>query len=396
MKKKLITLFIFILLLVTGCGSASINSSPEAVAQEMAKRLSNGNYKNIRELLAVDENAFITEEAFQEYLSENNLVIEGNTKYEVDNSSEITDDSTSSVVRIKIDNNKILKVNTIKKDDKWYVDLGSDKIDNNLIIKVPTGSTVKLNGIKLDYKKYGETDNFERYWSIGGSRYDYSQSMDIYTIPSLLKGKYDLQVEGSSFETIIEEIYSNKVYYQNYMESDDKIIFNSDRDSYVVFTKANSNITSELKKFIENYYNDVMKQAEAGNEFSTISKYYANNDTLIQTYKKSYENLSNNMIDTSYYTWTTYHSDLKGTFTYSGENDGVYYINENQYIVVSNYTMSYTATTKYKSSFYKDAEDKIEEKKMDKTVVVSVTKDSKGQFVIDGGIKIIPSFKSYE
>ena len=50
MKKKIILLSLCMLMFLTGCGG-SYNSSPDAVAEEMAKRLSEGDYKKISELI---------------------------------------------------------------------------------------------------------------------------------------------------------------------------------------------------------------------------------------------------------------------------------------------------------------------------------------------------------
>ena len=72
MKKKIILLSLCMLMFLTGCGG-SYNSSPDAVAEEMAKRLSEGDYKKISELIYFEENGFIDESSFRNYLSENDL-----------------------------------------------------------------------------------------------------------------------------------------------------------------------------------------------------------------------------------------------------------------------------------------------------------------------------------
>jgi len=392
MKKKLIVVILFVLVMLTGCGKEDINSSPSAVAKEMAKRLSEGNYENITELLSVDKSTFIDAQSFKQYLNENNLLIEGNEKYEViDDGTKVSDKDTTSIVKVRLDENNVLKINTVKKDNKWYVDLGSEEFDKDLIIQVPTGATVKLNGVKLDYKKYAITDEYDRSWVIGGKTYEYVQSMDIYTISSLLKGKYDLQVEHDSIVPFNEQIYSNKPYYNNYMASDDKVVFNSGSDLYAMFARVDSSTESNIKSFVNNYYNDIMKQAEAKMDFSTVTKYFSDT-SKVDEYKKAYEEFAEDMVDTYYSTWTTYHSNLKATFSYQDAAHGVYYIGEGKYLVLAKYTMSYTDTKKYKSAYYKNKEDEVNSKEMTKTVIVSISKNSNGSYVIDDGMKVVPSF----
>ena len=110
MKRVKGYVFLILLILLTGC-SGNYNSSPDNVAVEMAKRMSNGDYKNIDELIYVDGNAFIDSVSFKNYLSENDLLIEGNKRYEVIENDE--DYSDNSSIKVSIDDNRILQINTI-------------------------------------------------------------------------------------------------------------------------------------------------------------------------------------------------------------------------------------------------------------------------------------------
>lgn len=387
MKKIMMYVCIFSLILLTGCGG-NFNSSPEMVAEEMAKRMSSGDYKNIDELIYFDDNGFVDEVSFKNYLNEKDLVIEGNNKYEVvGNDSSLDDRST---VKISIDNNRILQVNTMKKNDKWYVDLGSYEYDSDLVIKVPTGSKVYLNNVKLDYDIYAKTESRETYWKVGSNKYDYTYSVDTYTISSLLSGIYNLKVENKNISTIEEKIYSDKSDYNYYMDND-KGIFNSGNESYVVNTRVSSTIENDIKTFMNDFYNNMITNIEGKKEFSSMNKYFDTTETTsLEQYESLYNKILKGMVNNSYSTWTEYNSDLKITLNYEDATSGIYYVSDDKYFVVAKRTLDYISTRKYDKGWYDGKEDVVDEESKSAFVVFDVEKTKDG-YIVNGGINLIPS-----
>ena len=242
MKKvsKVLCLFCFIFLLV---GCSNFNKSPEAVSEEMVKRMSAGDYENISELLYLEENAFVDSFSFENYLNDNYINIEGNKNYEITDVEEV---GNYTYVYVRLDNNNGLKIKTINKDGKWYIDLG-DEFDENLIIKVPVGSTVKLNNTTLDREKYSKVqqDSLRH-------NYDYSASfdVDVYTIPYILSGDYILTVEKENAKTFTAEIESD-VYYIYDVDN-----FANRNGEYLIKMQP----TEELKTSVQTYINDLYTQ----------------------------------------------------------------------------------------------------------------------------------------
>lgn len=397
MNKKyfLIILTLFFSFLLTGCGTTNIYSSPEAVAKEMAKRMSKGDYTKINELLLNGDKSFVDSSSFENYLNENSLNIVGNKKYEVVK-EENTDNATFKYVKIRIDNDKILRVYTVKDNNKWYVDIGDSYFDKNLIIKVPTGAVVKLNGVQLDKAKYATTELTDRSWSNGNKSYDYQQSEEVYTVPSILKGKYTLEVTHNNIKPIKEEIYSNKRYYNNYMRNNSKA-FNTSNDFYNVFALAAEKDATNVKKFVEEYFSSMYKASSDGKDFKEVSNYFdSKNTTLLTTYESSYNKLKDQFVDKTYSTWTTTISDIKLDFSYDSDYYGVNYVNDDRYIVLCKYTANYKATQKYGKLYYGDKADTISNEKITKAVILDITRNKDESFVINDGVRVIPSFKTYE
>lgn len=395
-NKILIVLMLSFFFFLTGCGTTDIYSSPESIAKEMAKRMSKGEYSKVSELLLNGDKAFIDSSSFENYLNENSLNIVGNKKYEVVKEDNTTENTTSKYVKIRIDDNKILKVYTVKDNNKWYVNIGDSYFDKDLIIKVPTGATVKLNGVQLNSKKYATTELTDRSWANGNKGYDYQQSEDVYTIPTILKGKYTLEVTHNDINTINEEIYSNKRYYNNYMRNNSNT-FNTNDDFYNVFVKATDKDTTEIKKFVEEYFANMYKAGSEGKDFKEVSNYFnSKNTTLFTTYESSYNKLKNQFVDNSYSTWTTIISDVKLDFSYDDKYYGVNYVNDGRYIILCKYTANYKATKKYIAKYYGNKEDTTSNEKITKQIILDITKNKDGSFVISDGVRVIPSFKTYE
>ena len=378
-------LFLILLMLLTGCGG-NYNSSPDNVAEEMAKRMSNGDYKNIGELIYADDNVFVDEISFKNYLSENDLLIEGNKKYEVID-DEVSDNNS---VKISIDDNRILQVNTIEKDNKWYVNLGEYEFDRNLVIKVPAGSKVYLNDTKLDYKKYAKTEQRDSYWQIGSQKYDYVYAVDTYIVPSLLSGVYNLKVENKNILTVDEKIYSKKSDYNYYVE-DNKGIFNSGSEEYIVNASVSNSVADDINKFMDNYYSTLITGIEGKKDFSSMSKFFdATELTSLGKYEVAYKKLLEDSVYDFYSTFTVYNSNLKVRLDYEDSTSGIYYVSDGKYFVVAKMILEYDSIKKYDKGWFEGKEDQVSEKTKNTYVVFDIEKQKSG-YVINGGINLMPS-----
>lgn len=387
MKRVKGYVFLILLILLTGC-SGNYNSSPDNVAVEMAKRMSNGDYKNIDELIYVDGNAFIDSVSFKNYLSENDLLIEGNKRYEVIENDE--DYSDNSSIKVSIDDNRILQINTIEKDDKWYVNLGEYEFDRDLVIKVPAGSKVYLNDTKLDYKKYAKTEQRDSYWKIGSKKYDYTYSVDTYIISSLLSGVYELKVENKNISTIEEKIYSTKSDYNYYVEND-KGIFNSGAEEYIVNARVSSSIENDIKTFMNNYYSTLISSVEGEKDFSSISEFFdATKETSLEKYKGMYNTLLEDLVDDFYTTFTVYNTNLEVKLDYEDSTSGIYYVSDNKYFVVAKTILEYDTIKKYDKGWFEGEEDDVKPRTKNTYVVFDIEKQNNG-YIINGGINLMPS-----
>lgn len=367
MKKisKLLCLFSFVFLLV---GCSNFNKSPESVSEEMVKRMSSGDYKNIEELLYLENNAFIDEISFENYLNKNSINIEGNKNYEVTKTQE---NGIYTFVYVRLDNNKGLQIKTINKEDKWYIDLGSE-FDENLIIKVPVGSTVKLNNTKLDYKKYAkvEQDSLRH-------NYDYSMDIDVdvYTIPYLLSGKYMLTVENSNIKTISTEINSNSYYFYD----SDEDYFADRNNEYLLKAEPSDELKTNIDNYLNNFYTNMFTSINNTSDFNLI-------DSLVEE-KKEYNELLDDKEDIGSYS-DTIHSNFRLN---NIEITDSYYYGDNNIIVKYNMEYIYHYKFTYTNFMASMGDTFNEDKDVTKTIsgVLQLQKDN-DSYTIKSGYNIIP------
>lgn len=279
-------LIIISLVLITGCNN---NGSPESVAKEMAKRLSNGNYKNIEELLLTEKDVFLDEKVFKEYLDNNNIKMLGNKKIEVLKDNTNNENSNNKLVKIKIDNDYVLNINTTKVNGKWYIDIGNNFI-NNFKITVPANATVKLNGKELS-KKYKEKSNEQQELQCLGlceyaSNLNINVNTDVYVIPQILNGTYKLTVDGQ------------KGHYETERRPSEFPL--------KIYLEPTSKYQSSIKKYIENSIQDIFTSIE-NDKKDNIKKYY--HEKILDSVMKDYNKIS--AVDNNYTTFVIYYKDIK-------------------------------------------------------------------------------------
>lgn len=364
-KIKVLCLFVFIFLLV---GCSNFNDSPESVSEEMVKRMSSGNYENIEELLDLEENAFIDEISFENYLNKNGINIKGNKNYEITKTQE---NGNYTFVYVKLDNNKGLQIRTVNKDDKWYIDLGNE-YDEDLVIKVPVGSTVKLNNTKLDSKKYVkvEQDSLRH-------NYEYSPifEVDVYTIPYLLSGEYMLTVENENIETISVEIESDM--YNSYDEED---YFADRNNEYLLKIKPNDELQNKVNTYINSFYTDMLTSINNNSDFNVID--------VLENEKKDYNKILENKEDIGSYS-DKIHSDFRLNGIEVTES---YYYGDNSIIVKYNLEYTYHYKFTYTNFMASMGDTFNEDKDVTKTIsgVLQLQKTD-NSFFIKTGYNLIPN-----
>jgi len=362
---KLLCLFMFVFLLV---GCSDFNKSPQSVSEEMVKRMASGDYKNIEELLYLEENTFIDEISFENYLNQNSINIKGNKDYKITKTQE---NGNYTFVYVRLDNNNGLQIRTIKKGGKWYIDLGNE-YDNNLVIKVPIGSTVKLNNKKLDYNKYAKIEQDSLRYN-----YDYSPEFDIdvYTIPYILSGKYMLTVENENVKTISTEIESDSYYFYNRDEN----YFVDRNDEYLLKMEPSDELKANIEIYLNSFYTEMLTSLNNNNNFNIIE--------TLEDENKDYNKLLENKEDIGSYS-DTIHNDFRLN---NIEVINCYYYGDNNIII--KYNMEYTYHYKFTyTNFMASMGDTFnEDKDVTKTIsgILQLQKDN-NTFSVKSGYNIIP------
>lgn len=183
------------MLILTGCGSN--NDNPKNLAEEMVKKLSKGDYKNIEKLIYSGEKPiFFTEDIFEKYLKDNDLLIKGNKKVKVIKYEEPDKEDSFCEVVVRIDNNMVIEINAIKKDDKWYVDL-SDEFKNEYSFLVPKDSEVYIENIKLNKEKYSQLKEF--HYDVSYMHNGTKVYMDKYAFTTFYVDELNLKVQKDGF-----------------------------------------------------------------------------------------------------------------------------------------------------------------------------------------------------
>lgn len=325
---KIVLLIIISVFLVTGCAS---NNSPEDVAIEMVKRISNDNYEKIGDIFYQTDDTYFDDVAFEKIISDKQLNISGNSSWEVKEvGSEITDDdgNTRVTVKISIDDGKVFNVDTINVDGKWYV---YDKTfyDGTLKIAVPDKATVYINGKKLP-KKYLKSEKVKArvvhpdLSSIKAVALS-DVEMNVYELNGVIKGKYDITVESDT--TVKDVVYSKS---DSYSISSNNYSYSTDGDA-VTYVMNVAKDTEEIKTFVNDYLEKIYSLAMAKDNFDSVSKYFYKDSENFDTFKTNWNSLVKNLGDVkstsrpdSYITdFKVKNIDYRKISYYNDENIGV-------------------------------------------------------------------------
>lgn len=373
--KRIIILTIAILIVLTGCGNA--NKTPDKVALEMVERLSDGDYKNIEELIyAGENNVYFTEETFKEYLKDNSLLIEGNKEMEVVEYEEPEENETQSDLIVKLDNDRAIQFSLIKVEESWYVNLSSD-INGEIEFLVPQGAKVKLDGKELDRKKYSEEYNAS--FAVSYSFEDAHAKMDKYTFNTFYNSKFELVVTKAGFkdykETITEGDITNR----------DNTGIRED-DYYFINLRPDDKKTKEVESFVKTYFDGLFDSINNNKEVSEVKKYYSYD--LFEKIQKDYKYKTDALLnENSYSREKDYDYKYKKVAYFE---DGIYYVGDDCVIVVGNVEYSYHHFFQYfgmMASFDDGNNDTVKEVSKKMALIMKKENDT---YKITGGIHMIP------
>lgn len=387
MKKLRGIIFCFLVIfLLTGCGSNGAKT-PEDVATSMVELLSSGNYKKASELLYLEDNTFVDEKSFEQFLKSNELIIKDNKKIELAEDGGTSEkDITNKIVKVKIDNNKIFELNTRLKDGKWYVDIGDNNYDKDLVIQVPKGLEVKLNGVPLD-KKIAVDEKIDGKVTYNYA-YEFESHFDSYKIEKILKGTYKLNVVGDMIDDVNIDINSNRNKY-NETDEKNKLFSTKDTSVYRLLPKLNDSESENLDKFLREYYNTLFNEVnkDKDNNCGNLAKYIENTSVIDERFKS----LVKSKDQSNSYTIKTNSNFKLNDIEYYYKLRGSYY-SDDTIIVFADIKMGYHYNFDYigfmasQSKYYKEDKDKEEKGK----AVIHLKKDKAGYKIVNGAGNLVP------
>ena len=369
---KLVCLLLILAIVpfLTGCSNGG--SSAKDVAIEMVTRLSKNNYKNIGSIF-YQKDSYFDETTFKELVKTKKLDISGNKTLKVKEvGEEITDHKTGNIkvtVRIKIDNDRIFNVDTMKVGNKWYV-YDPDFYDGNIEVIVPSGTTVKFNGKALSSNSVHTEETDVKVYYPDSYRYIKLNKvkMDTYTIKNVLKGKYTVSVKAKDSNEIKDIVYT---YSENGKTSDN---YTKDTDYSNHSKKYTFNVNGDNKDvetYVKGYLDNIYKTATTGT-FDDVAKYFDKDSKEYNTIKSNYETLAkrSKKEGNSYYYSDFEVKDL--------DIKSVGYYDDNNIVVMLSYNLNYK--TNYTSSSY--------DKKYETKTILVLKKDNKEKYVITDGNNI--------
>ncbi len=184
----------------------------------------------------------------------------------------------------------IVKCNLMD-NNRWKVDL-SDVYVKNWKISVPGGSSIEIDGKKVEEKYKTETKDLN----------------DIYTIPAIVKSEKEIKVSTTNFG-----------------EETQKITPSSSSSAKTIQISPNEDVIKSAYEFIKNTWNSMYKEYIAGSDISSVTKYFdtsVSNETIESCYKSGFNSLTKGSSGYKYVNYVmTNVVDSKNKKNYISSND---------------------------------------------------------------------------
>ena len=210
--------------------------------------------------------------------------------------------------------------------------------------------------------------------------------IDTYTIPKILKGKYNITIEGKNIETVEEEITSSR------SSNNENTTFIGSGRAYKLSPKASESIKDAVDKKIREYYNALFNSINSDKDYNELKSYFdsSNEDTIKKLEKEYNKLLSSKSKSNSYSEETNSEFSLDKIAYY--DDYGVYYYSDDHIVVLLTCTMKYRHIFNY-TSFMASMNDNFseDEYKTDTEKTVLNIKKQNNKYIIEDGTTFVPS-----
>jgi len=304
--------------------------------------------------------------------------------------SQITnsDGYVHSDVKIEIDKDRTFNLDTIEVDGKWYV-YDESFYDGGIFLVVPEGASIKINNEKISSSYIKDVDlnltlvhpsSTKKSMSVPGIK------TKAYSFEKVLKGSYDITVDGDKVVKDVIYSYSNnrKISSSNYgYELDNGNIiydFNNKEKNEELYI-ADSTLVSSAEKYVKSFYDDFVSTLKNSSGFDNMKKYFESDSKTFDTVKNSYEKNSMYIYNKANPYKYTY---ISGYYYYGNfSNNGVavkkvYYLNDNIIMAAVDFKLGYTYYSNSSSSNKQSNSNiysLIQLKKVDNSFVIVDAKD---------------------
>lgn len=273
--------------------------TPEKIVENFAKAIYSGDYKTALTMIEMPEGSIKDAKALENYLLKSDIepVEVKKISTEVISSGDIKE---IKVIVTSKDGNTAEQTfyAMLNKNNKWTIS-PKDMVLANWEVSVPKGATVTLNDNKLVITPETKTKN-------AGEKDE--QVYDVYKIPAIIKGNYELKVEHPLAKTSQEDsVYPGA--------------------SKEVSLELNDEILNKSKESASTLLNTISKNASEGKDFGellgvVISEKSNSLPSMQEAYKDLTTKLTTDYKDLNYYNYKDLtHSNLVITKAiYSGDN----------------------------------------------------------------------------
>lgn len=379
-KKKLFLLITLCLFMLTGCKK---EDTPETLANNVVDLLSNGSVEDISSYFYVENGDFFDEKTFEELLVEKGLNIDNNKTNEViEVGAQLTDDNGNPTVKVKviIDNNKVVNLNTVKVDEKWYV-YDNTFHDKDIRIIAPKGTQVFMNDKELssDYLQKVSLNVKASHPNVSSNKSIVLNDVEVdaYVLKNPIIGTYKIKLVGD--KVIEDEIYSYSKYGSKISSNYTSVASYTEGTTYFFNLTNDSN---KVEEFVNDYLDNIYSNMVSTHSFDEVDKFFDKESDIYETVVNGYKNAVNNIGDSKKETLPNQYYD-----TFEVKNAKIHRINyyNNDNIIVS---LSYKLSYKYHQVYSNEEYNNEKEQVKDVDTIIIIRKNDEGNYVIRNGYSL--------